>query len=81
MARVSGRTELRNVESVFRSGRLGWAPDGFVTKLDNAFAKFTGARYGICRNSAMTALAQAVAISGARCLPSDCRLRRPEHAE
>jgi dTDP-4-amino-4,6-dideoxygalactose transaminase len=38
-----------------------------VTRLDEAFARFVGAKFGICRNSNMTALAQAVAISGAGC--------------
>lgn len=67
MARVFGDKELKNIRQVFKSKRLGWVPDGMVTKLDEAFARFTGAKYGICRNSAMTALAQAVAISGAGC--------------
>ena len=67
MARVFGDKELQNIQRVFESKRLGWVPDGMVTKLDAAFARFTGARYGICRNSAMTGLAQAVAISGAGC--------------
>ena len=67
MARVFGAKELQNLRQVFKSKQLGWYKDGFVTKLDEAFAKFTGAKYGIARNSAMTALAQAVAISGAGC--------------
>ncbi|MHC4717089.1 MAG: DegT/DnrJ/EryC1/StrS family aminotransferase, partial [Planctomycetota bacterium] len=67
MARVFGETDIRNLKKVLASGRLGWQQGGMVTKLDEAFAKFTGARYGICRNSAMTGLAQAVAISGAGC--------------
>jgi len=67
LARVFGAKELQNLRQVFKSKRLGWYKDGFVTKLDEAFAKFTGAKYGIARNSAMTALAQAVAISGAGC--------------
>jgi len=67
MARQFGDLELRNIKQVFRSKHLGWNPNGMVTRLDEAFARFTGAKYGICRNSAMTALAQAVSISGAGC--------------
>jgi len=67
MARVFGEKELRNIRKVFASKRLGWVQGGMVTSLDEAFAKYTGAKYGICRNSAMTGLAQAVAISGAGC--------------
>jgi len=67
MARVFGDRELRNLKAVLKSKQLGWRQDGFVTKLDEAFARFTGAKYGICRNSAMTGLAQAVALSGAGC--------------
>ncbi len=67
MARVFGETDLRYLKQALRSKHLGWRQGGFVTKLDEAFAKFTGAKYGICRNSAMTGLAQAVAISGAGC--------------
>ena len=67
MARVFGDIELDYIQQVFESKRLGWVPDGMVSKLDEAFARFTGAQYGICRNSAMTGLAQAVAISGAGC--------------
>lgn len=67
MARVFGDHELKNIKKVFKSKSLGWAQGGMVTKLDAAFARYTGAKYGICRNSAMTGLAQAVAISGAGC--------------
>jgi len=67
MARVFGDKELRNIREVFKSKRLGWVPDGMVSRLDKAFARYTGAKFGICRNSAMTALAQAVSISGAGC--------------
>lgn len=67
MARIFGEKELRNVREVLKSGQLGWAWDGMVQRLDAAFAKYTGAKFGICRNSAMTGLAQAVAISGAGC--------------
>ncbi len=67
MARVFGATEIKYLRDVFRSKHLGWRQGGYVTKLDEAFAAFTGAKYGICRNSAMTGLAQAVAVSGAGC--------------
>jgi dTDP-4-amino-4,6-dideoxygalactose transaminase len=67
MARIFGDKELKYLKEVFKSKVLGWHSDGFVQKLDAAFAEFTGAKFGICRNSAMTALAQAVAISGAGC--------------
>jgi len=67
MARIFGGKELRNLKEVLKSKHLGWRQGGFVTKLDEAFTRFVGARYGICRNSAMTGLAQAVSISGAGC--------------
>jgi len=59
--------DMKYLGQVLKSGQLGWRKDGFVTKLDEAFARFTGAKHAICRNSAMTALSQAVAISGAGC--------------
>jgi len=65
MARVFGEPELRNIRKVLDSGQLGWVEGGMVTALDKAFAKHVGARFGIARSSAMTALAQAVAVSGA----------------
>jgi len=67
MGRMFGDKELSNLKKVLKSKHLGWYRDGFVTKLDEAFAAFTGAKYGICRNSAMTGLAQAVSVSGAGC--------------
>ena len=67
MSRTFGDRELRSIREVFQSKQLGWRVGGMVTRLDEAFAAFTGARFGICRNSAMTGLAQAVAISGAGC--------------
>ena len=67
MARVFGRSDLRYLAQVLKSKRLGWRQGGLVTRLDEAFAAFVGAEHGICRNSAMTGLAQAVAISGAGC--------------
>ncbi|MBM4033018.1 MAG: hypothetical protein FJ291_14700 [Planctomycetes bacterium] len=67
MARVFGASDLRNLREVLKSKWLGWRQGGMVTRLDEAFARFTGAKFGISRNSAMTGLAQAVAISGAGC--------------
>ncbi|MCD6415858.1 MAG: DegT/DnrJ/EryC1/StrS family aminotransferase [Planctomycetes bacterium] len=67
MARIFGDTDIKNLKAVLASKQLGWREGGMVTKLDEAFAAFAGAKYGICRNSAMTGLAQAVAISGAGC--------------
>ena len=67
MARVFGDKELKNLKAVLKSKHLGWRQGGMVTRLDEAFAAYTGAKFGICRNSAMTGLAQAVAISGAGC--------------
>lgn len=65
MTRVFGELELRYLQEVLASGQLGWREGGKVTALDEAFARKVGARYGISRNSAMTALAQAVSLSGA----------------
>ena len=67
MARVFGATEIKYMRDVFKSKRLSWREGGYVARLDEAFAEYAGAKYGICRNSAMTGLAQAVAISGAGC--------------
>ena len=67
MARVFGSSDLSHLRDVLRSKQLGWRQGGYVTRLDEAFTAFVGAKYGVCRNSAMTALAQAVAISGAGC--------------
>ena len=67
MARVFDDKEIRYLRLVLKSKRLGWLQGGMVTRLDEAFAAFVGAKYGICRNSAMTGLAQAVSISGAGC--------------
>jgi perosamine synthetase len=67
MARIFGDKELKYLKEVLKSKHLGWRQGGMVTKLDEAFAKYAGAKFGICRNSAMTGLAQAVSISGAGC--------------
>ena len=65
MARIFGEPELANIKKVLDSGELGWVEGGMVTAFDEAFARKVGAKHGIARNSAMTALAQAVAVSGA----------------
>jgi len=67
MARVFGSTDIQYLQDVLDSKHLGWRQGGYVTRLDEAFAAYTGSEFGICRNSAMTGLAQAVAISGAGC--------------
>ena len=38
MARVFGAKDLQNLAEALKSKRLGWYRDGFVTKLDQAFA-------------------------------------------
>jgi len=67
MARVFGDLELQYLKEVLDSGRLGWyhEENSMTTRLEEAFAKKVGAKFGITRNSCMTALAQAVAVSGA----------------
>ncbi len=65
MARVFDDLELGYVKEVLASGRLGWQDGGMVTRFEEAFAELVGAKHAIGRNSAMTGLAQAVAVSGA----------------
>jgi perosamine synthetase len=65
MARVFGDLEMQYVKEVLDSRRLGWAEGGMVTRFEQAFAQKVGTKHAIGRNSAMTALAQAVSISGA----------------
>ena len=65
MARVFDDLELGYLKEVLASGQLGWAQGRMVTRFEEAFAKLVGAKYGIARNNAMNALAQAVSISGA----------------
>ena len=65
MARVFDEVELENVRQVLESGKLGWYREGMVNKFEEAFAARVGSKYAIARNSAMTGLAQAVAVSGA----------------
>jgi len=67
MARVFGDLEMQYLKDVLDSGRLGWYHEegSMTTRFEEAFARKVGARFGIARNSAMTALAQAVSVSGA----------------
>jgi perosamine synthetase len=65
MARVFDDLELGYLREVLSSGRLGWQQGGMVTRFEEEFAKLVGSKYAIARNSAMTALAQAVSVSGA----------------
>jgi perosamine synthetase len=67
MARVFGDLELQYLKEVLDSGRLGWYhEEGSMTaRLERAFAEKVGVKFGVARNSAMTALAQAVSVSGA----------------
>ena len=60
-------TGLRAVEQVLASGKLGWhhEPESMTARFERAFAAKVGVRYGIARSSAMTALAQAMGVSGA----------------
>lgn len=67
MAREFGELELGYFKQVLASGQMGWADGGMVTRFEQAFAQKVGSRHGVARNSAMTALAQAVSISGAGC--------------
>jgi dTDP-4-amino-4,6-dideoxygalactose transaminase len=65
MARVFGEPEVKYFKEVLASGKLGWFDGGMVTRFEQAFAAKIGAGFGVARNSCMTALAQAVSISGA----------------
>ena len=67
MARVFDDLELGYLKAVLDSGKLGWYHEegSMTTRFEEAFAKRTGATFGVTRNSAMTAIAQAVSISGA----------------
>lgn len=56
---------MENLKKVLNSGMIGWNEDGMVTAFEKAFAVRTGSAYAVGRNSAMTALSQAVSISGA----------------
>ncbi len=67
MARVFGDLEMQYLKEVLDSGKLGWYHEegSMTTRFEQAFAKKVGVKFGITRNSAMTALAQAVSVSGA----------------
>ena len=65
MARVFDDLEIGYIKEVLDTKRLGWAEGGMVTRFEQAFASKLGVKHAIGRNSAMTALAQAVSISGA----------------
>lgn len=63
--RVFGELEMGYFQEVLDSRQLGWAEGGMVTRFERAFAEKVGSGYAIARNSAMSALAEAVSISGA----------------
>lgn len=63
--RVFDELEMGYFREVLDSRQLGWAEGGMVTRFERAFAEKVGARHAIARNSAMSALAEAVSISGA----------------
>ena len=65
MARVFDDLEMSYLKEVLASGKLGWAQGGMVTRFEEAFARLVGSRHAIGRNANMTALAQAVSVSGA----------------
>jgi len=67
MARVFGDLEMQYLKDVLDSGRLGWYHEegSMTTRFEEAFARKVGTRFAVARNSAMTALAQAVSVSGA----------------
>jgi dTDP-4-amino-4,6-dideoxygalactose transaminase len=63
--RIFDEREIGYVREVLASGLLGWHREGMTGRFERAFAEFVGARHAISRNSAMTALAQAVSCSRA----------------
>jgi perosamine synthetase len=67
MARVFDGLELGYLKQVLDSGKLGWYHEAgsMTARFEEAFAAKVGTRYAVARNSAMTAIAQAVSISGA----------------
>ena len=65
MARVFDDLEVQYFKEVLQSGKLGWHHGGMVTRFEEAFAQLVGSQYAVARNANMTALAQAVSISGA----------------
>jgi dTDP-4-amino-4,6-dideoxygalactose transaminase len=54
-------------QEVLDSGQLGWhhEENSMTARFERAFARKVGVRYSIARSSAMTALAQAMGVSGA----------------
>lgn len=67
MARVFDDLELGYLKEVLASGKMGWYHEegSMSTRFEEAFAAKIGTRFAVARNSAMTALAQAVSVSGA----------------
>lgn len=63
--RIFDEKEINYIREVLRSGNLGWNRAGMTGKFEAEFAKFVGSKHAISRNSAMTALAQAVSCSEA----------------
>lgn len=63
--RVFGDLEMGYFREVLDSRQLGWAEGGMVTRFERAFAEKVGCGYAVARNAAMSALAEAVSISGA----------------
>ena len=63
--RVFGELEMGYFREVLESRQLGWAEGGMVTRFEQAFAAKVNCDHAIARNSAMSALAEAVSISGA----------------
>ena len=63
--RVFGDLEMGYFQEVLDSRQLGWREGGIVTRFEQAYAEKVGCGYAIARNSAMSALAEAVSISGA----------------
>lgn len=67
MARVFDEVELGYLRKVLESGKISWYRERLVQEFEEKFAAFVGAKYGIGRNSNMTALAHCVSVSGAGC--------------
>ncbi len=63
--RIFDEKEIGYVREVLKSGSLGWNRGGMTGRFERAFAEFVGSKHAISRNSAMTALAQAVSCSPA----------------
>jgi perosamine synthetase len=61
--RTTGDLEVQYVTEAVKSGN--WGQGEWVGRFEREFAEWVGAKHGIARNSAMTGLATAVAVSGA----------------